>query len=154
MLFNKVNIGKSFFQNGVDDLLHDIVKTANKNNCKIVVPEDVLVAVNSDYNTGILRKTESILDGDIILDIGPQTLSTISSIIAISKTLLWNGPIGVFEHSAFANGTVEVMRLVSNLTHKGKLTSVIGGGDSLSAVNAVGLTDKDFTYISTGGERF
>ncbi|TVS83829.1 phosphoglycerate kinase, partial [Wolbachia pipientis] len=64
------------------------------------------------------------------------------------------GPIGVFEHSAFANGTVEVMRVVSNLTHKGKLTSVIGGGDSLSAVNAAGLTDKDFTYISTGGGAF
>ncbi|WCR57567.1 phosphoglycerate kinase [Wolbachia endosymbiont of Ctenocephalides felis wCfeJ] len=154
LLFNGVNIGKSFFQSGVDGLLHDVVDTANKNNCKIIVPEDALVAVNSDYSTGTLRKTESILDDDIILDIGPQTLSTISSIIASSKTLLWNGPIGVFEHSAFANGTVEVMRMVSRLTHEGKLTSVIGGGDSLSAVNAAGLTDKDFTYISTGGGAF
>ncbi|NSX83460.1 phosphoglycerate kinase [Wolbachia endosymbiont of Atemnus politus] len=154
LLFNKVNIGKSFFQNGVDDLLHDIVETANKSNCKIVVPEDVLVAVNSDYSTGILRETESILDDDIILDIGPQTLGTISSIIASSKTLLWNGPIGVFEHSAFAGGTIEVMRVVSNLTHEGKLISVIGGGDSLSAMNAAGLTDRDFTYVSTGGGAF
>lgn len=118
------------------------------------MPEDVLVAVNSDYSTGVLRKIESILDGDIILDIGPQTLSTISGIIASSKTLLWNGPIGVFEHSAFANGTVEVMRVVSDLTHEGKLTSVIGGGDSLSAINTAGLADKDFTYISTGGGAF
>ncbi|MGL9726003.1 MAG: phosphoglycerate kinase [Wolbachia sp.] len=154
LLFNKVNIGKSFFQNGVDNLLHDIVETANKNNCKIIVPEDILVVINSNYSTGILRKAESILDGDIILDIGPQTLSIISGIIASSKTLLWNGPIGVFEHSAFANGTVEMMRLVSNLTHEGKLTSVIGGGDSLSAINATGLTDKDFTYVSTGGGAF
>ncbi|MGL9718924.1 MAG: phosphoglycerate kinase [Wolbachia sp.] len=154
LLFNGVNIGKSFFQNGVGDLMHDIVETANKNNCKIVVPEDVLVAVNSDYGTGILRKTESVLDSDIILDIGPQTLSTVSNTIASSKTLLWNGPIGVFEHSAFANGTIEVMRVVSSLTHGGKLTSVIGGGDSLSAINAAGLTDKDFTYVSTGGGAF
>lgn len=152
--FSKVNIGKSFFQNGIDDLLHNIVKTANKNNCKIIVPEDVLVAVNSDYSTSISRKTESILDSDVILDIGPQTLSTISSIIASSKTLLWNGPIGVFEHSAFASGTIGVMKVVSDLTHKGKLTSIIGGGDSLSAISAAGLTDKDFTYVSTGGGAF
>ncbi len=154
LLFSKVNIGKSFFQNGVDDLLHNIVETANKNNCKIVVPEDVLVAVNPDYSTSISRRTESILDGDIILDIGPQTLSTISRIIASSKTLLWNGPIGVFEHSAFASGTIGVMKVVSDLTHKGKLTSIIGGGDSLSAISAAGLTDKDFTCVSTGGGAF
>ncbi|QIT36621.1 phosphoglycerate kinase [Wolbachia endosymbiont of Brugia pahangi] len=154
LLFNKVNIGKSFFQNGVDSLLHDVVKIADKNNCKIVIPEDVLIAVNSDYSTCILRKTESVLDNDVILDIGPQTLSTISSIVASSKALLWNGPIGVFEHSAFANGTIEVMKVVSDSTHKGKLTSVIGGGDSLSAINAAGLTDKDFTYVSTGGGAF
>ncbi|MDR2832047.1 MAG: phosphoglycerate kinase [Rickettsiales bacterium] len=154
LLFNKVNIGKSFFQNGVYNFLHDVVGTANKNNCKIIVPEDVLVAINSDYSISIPRKTESILDDDIILDIGSQTLSTIGSIIASSKTLLWNGPIGVFEHLAFANGTIEVMKVVSDLTHEGKLTSVIGGGDSLSAINAAGLTDKDFTYVSTGGGAF
>ncbi len=154
LLFNRVNIGKSFFQSGVDDFLHSVIETANKNNCKIVVPEDVLVAVNSDYSTGVLRNTESILDDDVILDVGPKTLSTISSMVASSKTLLWNGPIGVFEHSAFANGTIEVMKIVSSLTHEGKLTSVIGGGDSLSAINAAGLTDKDFTYVSTGGGAF
>ncbi|QKX02100.1 phosphoglycerate kinase [Wolbachia endosymbiont of Dirofilaria (Dirofilaria) immitis] len=154
LLFNGVNVGKSFFQNNVSDLLCDIVDTANKNNCKIIVPGDVLVAINSDYSNCILRKTESILDDDIILDIGPQTLSTVSNIIASSKTLLWSGPIGVFEYSAFANGTIEVMRVVSNLTREGKLISIIGGGDSLSAINAAGLTDKNFTYVSTGGGAF
>ncbi|MDM8335592.1 phosphoglycerate kinase [Wolbachia pipientis] len=154
LLFNKVNVGKSFFQNGIDDLLKNIVETANKNNCKVIMPEDVLVSINSDYDTSVSRTTESILDDDVILDIGPQTLSTINSIIASSKTLLWNGPIGVFEHTAFANGTVGVMKVVSDLSHKGKLTSVIGGGDSLSAINAAGLTDKDFTYVSTGGGAF
>lgn len=154
LLFNKVNIGKSFFQYGVNDSLHSIIEAANKSNCKIVVPEDVLVAVNSDNSTSILRKTDSILDGDIILDIGPETFSVISNIIANSKTVLWNGPIGVFEHPAFANGTRGVMKVVSSLTREGKLTSVIGGGDSLSAINAAGLTDKDFTYVSTGGGAF
>ncbi|WP_175938666.1 phosphoglycerate kinase [Wolbachia endosymbiont of Litomosoides brasiliensis] len=154
LLFYKVNIGKSFFQNGINDLLHDVIEIADKNNCKIVIPEDVLVAVNSDYSTCILRKTESVLDNDVILDIGPQTLSTISNIIASSKALLCNGPIGVFEYSVFANGTIKVMKAISNLTHKGKLTSVIGGGDSLSAINAAGLTNKDFTYVSAGGGAF
>ncbi|MDD9331985.1 MAG: phosphoglycerate kinase [Wolbachia sp.] len=154
LLFNKTNIGKSFFQCGVDDSLHEIIKTANKNNCKIIVPEDVLVVINSDYSTSITRKTESILDGDTILDIGPQTLKTVNSVITNSKTVLWNGPIGVFEHSAFACGTMTLMNIVSNLTRKGKLTSVIGGGDSLSAINTAGLTDKDFTYVSTGGGAF
>ncbi|WP_341808476.1 phosphoglycerate kinase [Wolbachia endosymbiont (group E) of Neria commutata] len=154
LLFNKVNIGKSFFQCGVNDSLHSIIEAANRNNCKIVVPEDVLVAVNSDNSTSILRKTESILDGDVILDIGPETFSTISNIIANSKTVLWNGPIGVFEHPAFANGTKGVMKVISDLTREGKLTSVIGGGDSLSAINSAGFADKDFTYVSTGGGTF
>jgi phosphoglycerate kinase len=154
LLFNKINIGESFFQHGMDDSLRNIIEAANKNNCKIAMPKDVLVAVNSDYSTSILRKTDSILDGDIILDIGPETFSTISSIIANGKTVLWNGPIGVFEHLAFANGTREVMKVVSRLTREGKLTSVIGGGDSLSAINAAELTDKDFTYVSTGGGAF
>ncbi|MCA4773876.1 phosphoglycerate kinase [Wolbachia endosymbiont of Mansonella perstans] len=154
LLFNRVNIGKSFFQSGTSGFLHSVIEVASKNNCKIVVPEDVLVAVNYDYSTGILRNTESILDDDVILDIGPKTLSMISSMVASSKTLLWNGPIGVFEHPAFANGTIEVIKIVSSLTHEGKLTSVIGGGDSLSAINATGLTDKDFTYVSTGGGAF
>ena len=154
LLFNGVNIGRSFFQSGVDDFLSQIIETADNNNCKIIVPEDVLVMVNSDYSTSILRQTDSILKDDVILDIGPQTLSKISSIIENSNTLLWNGPIGVFEHSAFANGTIEAVKVVSNMTHKGKLTSVIGGGDSLSAINASGLTDRDFTYVSTGGGAF
>lgn len=152
--FNKVNIGKSLFQAGIDDLLHSIVEIANKNNCKIIVPEDVLVAINSDYSVGIAKKIESIADNDVILDIGPQTLETISGVIANSKTVLWNGPIGMFEYPAFAIGTKELMNIISNFTKKGNLISVIGGGDSSSAINAAGFTDKDFTYVSTGGGAF
>ncbi|MBD0390985.1 phosphoglycerate kinase [Wolbachia endosymbiont of Pentalonia nigronervosa] len=152
--FNKVNIGKSLFQAGIDDLLHSIVEIANKNNCKIIVPKDVLVAINSDYSVGIAKKIESIADNDVILDIGPQTLETISGVIANSKTVLWNGPIGMFEYPAFATGTKELMNIISNFTKKGNLISVIGGGDSSSAINAAGFTDKDFTYVSTGGGAF
>lgn len=152
--FNKVNIGKSLFQTGIDDLLHSIIEIANKSNCKIIVPEDVLVAINSDYSVGIAKKIESISNDDVILDIGLQTLETISGVIANSKTVLWNGPIGMFEYSAFANGTKELMSIISNFTKKGNLISIIGGGDSSSAINAAGFTDKDFTYVSTGGGAF
>ncbi|MDN5247860.1 MAG: phosphoglycerate kinase [Wolbachia endosymbiont of Tyrophagus putrescentiae] len=154
LLFNGVNIGKSLFQEDVDNLLSDVVDTANKNNCRIIIPEDVLVAVDSDYNTSVLRATQSALDDDIILDVGPQTLKTIHTAIVNSKTVLWNGPIGVFEYPAFANGTKELMKIINSLTQEGKLTSVIGGGDSLSAISAAGFTDRDFTYVSTGGGAF
>ncbi|MDG7056357.1 MAG: phosphoglycerate kinase [Wolbachia endosymbiont of Meromenopon meropis] len=154
LLHSKVNIGKSLFQSGIDEFVYGIIETANKNNCKIVVPEDVLVVVKSDHSIGILKKIESISDDDVIFDIGPKTLNTIANIIANSRTLLWNGPIGVFEHSIFANGTIELMKIVSSLTRKEKLISIIGGGDSLFAINAANLTDKDFTYVSTGGGAF
>lgn len=154
LLLNQLNIGKSLFQTGVNELLYRVIEIANKNNCKIVVPKDVLVAIDSDYSTGIIRKTGEILDNDIILDIGPQTLEIIVSVIAKSKTLLWNGPIGMFEYPAFASGTKELMGIVSSLTKSGSLTSVIGGGDSSSAIHNSGFTDKDFTYVSTGGGAF
>lgn len=154
LFFNKVNIGKSLFQEDMDDLSSNILQIASKNNCKIIVPEDVLIAVNSNYSTSITKKTEFITDNDVILDIGPQTLRIIISIIESSKTVIWNGPVGMFEYPAFANGTMKLMNIIRDLTRKKNLTSVIGGGDSLSALNTVGLTDKDFTYVSTGGGAF
>ncbi|WFW29820.1 MAG: phosphoglycerate kinase [Wolbachia endosymbiont of Menacanthus eurysternus] len=154
LLFNRVNIGRSLFYKGIDDLICRVIETASRYNCKIIIPEDVLVAVNFDYGTCILRNIESVLSDDTILDIGPKTLSLISNIILNSKTLLWNGPIGAFEHPAFANGTIKVMKVVSDLTSKKKLTSVIGGGDILSAMSIAGLTNENFTYVSTGGGAF
>jgi phosphoglycerate kinase len=88
------------------------------------------------------------------LDVGPQTLKKIGGIIKSCKTVLWNGPVGAFENPAFANGTIELMNIISTLTKTGNLMSIIGGGDSLSAMKVAGLTDKDFTYVSTGGGAF
>ncbi len=155
LLFNKINIGKSLFLNGANDILYNIIKIANHNNCRIIIPEDVLVTLDyKKYNTCILREVSSIQNDDTILDIGPNTLKKINNVIKQSKTIIWNGPIGVFEHSPFAGGTIELMTIISTLTKEGKLTSVIGGGDSLSAINVAGLNTEDFTYVSTGGGAF
>ncbi len=142
LLFNKRNIGKSLFQENVNHLLNNISHE------KIVIPED---AINS---SGTVKVIETITDDDVILDIGPQTLKKIGGIIANCKTVLWNGPIGAFENPAFASGTIELMNIISSFTKTGKLMSIIGGGDSVSAIKVADLTDKDFTYVSTGGGAF
>ncbi|WP_333022957.1 phosphoglycerate kinase [Wolbachia endosymbiont of Pentidionis agamae] len=154
LLFNKINIGDSLYQEGVDSILSSIIEAAKKNNCQIILPEDVLVVEKDDYTTGIIKEINSISTGDIILDVGPKTLDRINNIILQSKSLLWNGPIGAFEHTAFAKGTIKLLSIVKDLTQKGKLISVIGGGDSLSAMSKANFTEKDFTYVSTGGGAF
>ena len=154
LLFNKVNIGQSLFLNGMNDILSNIIKIANHNNCTIIIPEDVLVTLDSKHNTCILREVSSVQNNDTILDIGPNTLKKVNNVVKKSKTIIWNGPIGMFENSLFASGTIALMNIISALTKKGKLTSVIGGGDSLSAINVAGLNTEDFTYVSTGGGAF
>ncbi|OEY86828.1 phosphoglycerate kinase [Wolbachia pipientis] len=142
LLFNEINIGKSLFQEGVNHLLNNILPE------KIIMPTDI---INS---TGIVKKVHEIMDDDVILDIGPQTIKKIANIIAHCKTVLWNGPIGVFEDITFANGTIELMNIISNFTKTRNLISIIGGGDSLSAIKVAGLATKDFTYVSTAGGAF
>ncbi|UWI83360.1 phosphoglycerate kinase [Wolbachia endosymbiont of Howardula sp.] len=154
LLFNKINIGKSFFQDGIDSILEECIVTSHNNNCRILLPEDILVARNSNYNVSILRNIQDVLDDDTILDVGIKTVHSIKTILRKSKMLIWNGPMGMFEHSAFANGTIALMKEISRLTYVGKLSSIIGGGDSISAMHSTMLTDKDFTYVSTGGGAF
>ena len=90
---------------------------------------------------------------DVILDIGPRTIEHVISVLARSKTLVWNGPFGAFEHEPFDNGTIEVAEAAAELTAAGKLVSVAGGGDTVAALNAAGVTAR-FTYASTAGGAF
>ena len=89
----------------------------------------------------------------MILDIGPRSIEYAVSVLARSKTLVWNGPFGAFEMEPFDNGTVEVAEAAAELTQAGKLVSVAGGGDTVAALNAAGVTDR-FTYVSTAGGAF
>jgi phosphoglycerate kinase len=89
----------------------------------------------------------------MILDIGPRTVGYVCSVLARLKTAVWNGPLGAFEIEPFDNGTVEVAEAAAELTAAGKLVTVAGGGDTVAALNAAGVTER-FSYVSTAGGAF
>ena len=89
----------------------------------------------------------------MILDIGPASVTHLTEVLKDCRTLLWNGPLGAFEIAPFGNGTFALARQAAALTKAGKLVSVAGGGDTVAALNAAGVTD-DFTYVSTAGGAF
>jgi phosphoglycerate kinase len=117
-----------------------------------VIPEDFLVSKNFE-GSAIIRNIKSIKKDDIILDIGPKTLKIIEKIIDNSNTVMWNGPAGYFENKNFAVGTNFLAQKISNNTIKKSLVSVLGGGDTISAINKSGLK-LSFTHLSTAGGAF
>ena len=100
-------------------------------------------------NTKTVNTSDDIPDGWQILDIGPKTVEEYGKILQTAKTVVWNGPMGVFEMENFAKGTNAIARILADVTSKGAIT-IIGGGDSASAIQQAGLADK-ITHISTGG---
>jgi phosphoglycerate kinase len=150
--YKKYNIGKSFFEKNTESLIKNILKEANNNKCKIIIPNDVVVS--KDYNSkGKLKSLDKIDDSDLILDIGNKTVDTIFKIIDNSKTILWNGPVGYFEIGEFAKGTKKIAEKIYVNSKNKSLTSVAGGGDTVAAINMFNCSDG-FTYISTAGGAF
>ena len=150
--YKKYNIGKSIFEKNTENLVEDILKKANENKCKIVIPDDAIVSKN--YNSkGQLKDLDKIDDTDLILDIGTKTIETIYKIIENSKTVLWNGPAGYFEIDEFSKGTGEIAKKISKNTKNKFLKSVAGGGDTVAAINKFNCSDG-FSYISTAGGAF
>jgi phosphoglycerate kinase len=144
------NIGKSLCEADKLDLALEILKKAKEKGVKIFIPTD---AVNADAfdanaNTNISR-TDQTPDGWMGLDIADETIKTFSNVIENSKTILWNGPMGVFEMDKFAKGTSAIAQAIAKATAKGAF-SLIGGGDSVAAINKNKLSDK-VSYVSTGG---
>ena len=141
-------IGKSLFENDVLETAQDLL---NKGGDKIVLPVDVVIGEEFDNNTA--TQTVAIADGIpedwAIYDIGPKTIEDFTQILAGVKTVVWNGPMGVFEMSTFATGTNAVARLLAEEA-KNEAVVIIGGGDSASAVENAGVADQ-VTHISTGG---
>lgn len=126
------------------------MKKAEEKGVKLILPSDVILAdtFDNDANTAIASASE--ISGDWMgLDIGPETLETFAEEIKKSETIVFNGPMGVFEMSNFATGTVTVAKLMAEATERGA-TTIVGGGDSVAAVNQAGLGDK-VSHISTGG---
>ncbi|MEO8884789.1 MAG: phosphoglycerate kinase [Mucilaginibacter sp.] len=144
------SIGTSLVEIDKLDLALDIVKKAKEKGVKLYLPVDNVIAdaFSNDANTNT-AKTGQIPDGWMGLDIGPETVAIFSKVVAESKTILWNGPMGVFEMEKFLIGTKAIANAVVEATKKGAF-SLIGGGDSAAAVSKFNLTD-DVSYVSTGG---
>ena len=143
-------IGDSLVEDDKLDVAQEILNMAKEKNTRIHLPIDVIAAdaFSEDANIKIFPAND-IPDGWMGLDSGPKTNVGFSFIIAASKTILWNGPIGVFEMAKFAKGTIEMGNAIADATADGAF-SLVGGGDSVAAVKQFGLADK-VSYVSTGG---
>jgi len=138
------------------ELAKDILKEAEAKNVKIYLPVDVVTTTqfeaafkgNSNVKT-TLSDIRNIPDDAQGLDAGPKSIESWNKVLLESKTILWNGPVGVFENDAFANGTLQIAKIVVAATSQGAY-SLVGGGDSVAAINKFQLTDK-VSYVSTGG---
>ena len=144
------SIGNSLVEEDKLDLANQLIKKAKELNVNLVLPIDSVVAdaFSNGANTGIAMNS-TIEDGWMGLDIGPQAAQVFSDTVRQSKTILWNGPMGVFEMGNFAAGTRAVAEAIVEAT-KGGAFSLIGGGDSAAAVNSLGY-GNDVSYVSTGG---
>ena len=150
--YNNFKIGKSLFEPHKEEIIKEIISTAHENNCKLIIPEDVIVSANENI-AGKNKSLSEIESNDIIFDIGANTIKNIGEIINSSKTLLWNGPLGFFERDFFASGSNEIAKLIKINTQKKLLTSIAGGGDTAAAIKKAKAEDG-FSYISTAGGAF
>ena len=147
---NGGNIGESIFEKDKLDDCSEIISLAEQKNVNVFLPEDV-VASNEFSNEGLKKviNVYNIPNGWQGLDIGPLTKSNFENIVTKSKTILWNGPMGVFEMPAFEKGTLAIAKSVAKATRSGAF-SLIGGGDSVAAIKKFNLQDE-VSFISTGG---
>ncbi len=147
-------IGKSLCENDLIPNARDILANAKSMHREIVLPVDAVVAAKlAPYAPSRVVSVDEVGSADMILDIGPRTIEHVVSVLARCKTLVWNGPFGAFECEPFDNGTNEVAEAVAELTQDGRLVSFAGGGDTVAALNAAGVTDR-LTHVSTAGGAF
>lgn len=143
-------IGKSLYENNLLEEARTILALAAKSGCQIPLPTDVIVGKSFSENCPAYNKSLSnIADDDMIMDIGPDTISRYTSLLDDAKTIIWNGPLGVFEFPQFSYGTRALAIAIAN----SDAFSIAGGGDTLAAIDQYDLTDQ-ISYISTGGGAF
>ena len=147
-------VGKSLVEKDLADTARKIMAEAERANCAIILPVDGIIAHKFEAHAPSHDYGVDALPADgMMLDIGPMSVDRVKAAIDGAHTLLWNGPFGAFEMAPFDKATVEVARYAAARTKAGKLISVAGGGDTVSALNHAGVAD-DFTYISTAGGAF
>jgi phosphoglycerate kinase len=143
-------IGNSLVEKDKLDLARKLIADAKQRNFRLLLPSDHVLGAEFKADTKTqITSVDATPDGWMGLDIGPETVTKFGAELAGAKTIVWNGPMGVFEMPAFAKGTLEIARAVAAATSKGA-TSIVGGGDSVAAIHAAGLADK-VSHISTGG---
>jgi phosphoglycerate kinase len=149
-----VEIGKSLAEPDHTGTALQIMHAAKERHCEVILPHDFVVAPRLEAGVPahvvVTLETPSDL---MILDVGPKTVGHYGEVISRSRTLLWNGPLGAFEVAPFGEGTFGLARQAASMTKSGNLVSVAGGGDTIAALNAAGVTN-DFTYVSTAGGAF
>ena len=150
--YKNFKVGKSLIESNTKETVRKIYDKAKNNNCEIIIPVDCVVG-NSFEGDGKNKNLDQIEENEIILDIGSNTIKKIKQIIEQSKTVLWNGPAGYFENKNFLNGTLKIAEAISKNTHEKSLISVLGGGDTLAAINN-SKNKLSFSHLSTAGGAF
>ncbi len=145
------SVGKSICEDDKLDIAKDLMKKAEDKGVRLVIAQDSLIAddFSQEANTKVVPSKE-IPDNWEGIDIGPETMETLDNIIQEAQTILWNGPVGVFEIEKFAEGTKAVAKSVAEATRKGA-KSILGGGDTVAAIEKFGIAPESYSHISTGG---
>ena len=151
-VYDNLKVGKSLIEKNTKEIIKKIYEKARKNKCEILIPEDCMVSSNFTGD-GNSKDLDAIKDNEIILDIGPKTIKKIKNKISQSNTVLWNGPAGYFENENFMTGTMAIAEIISKNTIERSLISILGGGDTLSAINKC-KSKLSFTHLSTAGGAF
>ncbi len=152
LAYDGLKVGKSLVEKNTEEVIKNIYQNSKKYNCNIIIPKDCYVSKSFD-GVAELRKANSIAKDEIILDIGTDTIERIVKEIDKSNTVLWNGPAGYFENDNFNKGTNAIAEKISENTTNKSLISILGGGDTISAINKI-KKDLSFTHLSTAGGAF
>jgi phosphoglycerate kinase len=150
-----IPVGKSLCEHDLKDIALAILDAAERANCTVHLPYDVVVAKEFAPNPPSLRtcNVHEVAADEMILDIGPAAVEALADALKTCRTLVWNGPLGAFETPPFDRATIQLARTAAALTEAGQLVSVAGGGDTVAALNQAGVADA-FTFVSTAGGAF
>ena len=151
-VYKNFKVGKSLIEENTKEIIKRIYEKANDSKCEILIPEDCMVGT-SFTGSGENKDLNTIKDDEIILDIGLKTIKNIQHKIGQSNTVLWNGPAGYFENKSFMAGTMSIAENISKNTMQRSLISILGGGDTIAAVNK-SKNKLSFTHLSTAGGAF
>ncbi|GAO56159.1 MULTISPECIES: phosphoglycerate kinase [unclassified Novosphingobium] len=150
-----VDVGKSLCEHDLTGTAEEILDNADKANCTVHLPYDVVVSKEFAANPPSLRtcNVHEVAADEMILDVGPAAVEALADVLKTCRTLVWNGPLGAFETEPFDAATVALAKTAAALTREGSLISVAGGGDTVAALNHAGV-GGDFSYVSTAGGAF